>query len=110
MLMSARSRSGAKAAAALVVALWSAAFAVAAPAAGRVALVIGNGAYGAIQPLDNPVNDATLMGETLRELGFDVAVSTDANLREMNAAIRSFGKRLRAAGAGAGRRGGVTGS
>ena len=65
------------------------------------ALVIGNGAYGRIQPLDNPVNDATLMGETLRGLGFEVAVSTDADLRDMNAAVRSFGKRLRAAGPGA---------
>ena len=88
-------------AAALVLAVWLVGVGAEAPAAERVALVIGNGAYDRIQPLDNPVNDATLMGETLRELGFDVSVKTDANLRDMNTAIRTFGKRLRAAGPGA---------
>ena len=36
----------------------------------RVALVIGNSAYQHTSPLDNPRNDANLMAETLRGLGF----------------------------------------
>jgi uncharacterized caspase-like protein len=36
----------------------------------RVALVIGNSAYRNVAPLDNPANDARLMAETLRDLGF----------------------------------------
>lgn len=64
----------------------------------RVALVVGNSSYTAISPLANPKNDAELMAETLRELGFDVTVATDANLLSMNRAIRKFGKALREAG------------
>ena len=36
----------------------------------RVALVIGNGAYGHVPRLDNPVNDARLIAATLKDLGF----------------------------------------
>jgi hypothetical protein len=36
----------------------------------RVALVIGNSAYKNVAPLDNPRNDAKLMANSLRELGF----------------------------------------
>jgi formylglycine-generating enzyme required for sulfatase activity/uncharacterized caspase-like protein len=36
----------------------------------RVALVIGNAAYQHVPRLDNPLNDARLMAETLRGLGF----------------------------------------
>jgi len=36
----------------------------------RVALVIGNSAYKNVTPLDNPKNDARLMADTLRGLGF----------------------------------------
>jgi len=36
----------------------------------RVALVIGNSAYKNVAPLDNPKNDAKLMANSLRELGF----------------------------------------
>ena len=43
----------------------------------RVALVIGNSAY-ADAPLANPVNDARLMADTLRGLGFEAhAVDLD---------------------------------
>ena len=48
----------------------------------RVALVIGNSAYADI-PLANPVNDARLMSETLRGLGFDVVEVLDANQNTM---------------------------
>ena len=63
----------------------------------RVALVIGNGAY-PNAPLANPVNDARLMAETLRGLGFDVIERTDATQREMKLAIFELGDRLEAAG------------
>ena len=63
----------------------------------RVALVIGNSAY-ASAPLANPANDARLMAETLRGLGFDVIERTDANQKEMKLAIFDLGDRLEAAG------------
>ncbi len=44
----------------------------------RVALVIGNSAYEEA-PLANPANDARLMAETLRGLGFDVIELIDAD-------------------------------
>ena len=59
----------------------------------RLALVIGNSAYRAA-PLRNPVNDATLMSETLRELGFDVSLHTDMDRRDMRRAISEFGSKL----------------
>jgi len=63
----------------------------------RIALVIGNSAY-ADAPLANPANDARLMAETLRGLGFDVIEHTDATQREMKLAIFELGDRLEAAG------------
>ena len=55
---------------ALVLAFAGRAEAVTSPAAEpRVALVIGNSAY-KDAPLANPANDAWLMAETLRGLGF----------------------------------------
>ena len=63
----------------------------------RIALVIGNGAY-ENAPLTNPVNDARLMAETLRGLGFDVIERTDADNREMKLAIFELGDRLEEAG------------
>ncbi len=63
----------------------------------RIALVIGNSAYKDI-PLANPANDARLMAETLRGLGFDVIERIDATLREMKLAIFELGDRLEAAG------------
>ena len=44
----------------------------------RVALVIGNSAY-ETGPLRNPINDARLMVETLRDLGFDVIERLDVD-------------------------------
>ena len=63
----------------------------------RVALVIGNSAY-EDSPLANPVNDARLMAETLRGLGFEVIERTDADQKEMKLAIFELGDRLEAAG------------
>ena len=57
----------------------------------RIALIIGNARYKS-SPLRNPVNDATDMARVLREWGFEVIMRTDANHRDMEEAIREFGK------------------
>jgi tetratricopeptide (TPR) repeat protein len=62
----------------------------------RVALVIGNGAYKVGSTLRNPVNDATDIATTLRELGFDrVILKTDADLRTMDTALSEFFEELK---------------
>ncbi|MDH5541187.1 MAG: caspase family protein, partial [Rhizobacter sp.] len=67
-----------------------------APAAGakerKLALVIGNGAYRNV-PLKNPVGDAKAVADSLRVLGFDVALRTDAGLADMLEAMRQFSVR-----------------
>ncbi|WP_226778928.1 caspase family protein [Oceaniglobus trochenteri] len=50
---------------------------IAAPAADRIALVIGMGAYQTVPTLDNPVNDARAIGETLERIGFEVTTLID---------------------------------
>ena len=64
----------------------------------RLALVIGNSAYGSVEALDNPVRDARLIAETLEGLGFDVTLAADAKQIEMKRAIAQFGRKLRGAG------------
>ena len=65
----------------------------------RIALVIGNEEYASsMGDLANPVNDAVLIGATLRSLGFDVEILTDASQREMKEAVQRLGNRLQAAG------------
>jgi formylglycine-generating enzyme required for sulfatase activity len=63
----------------------------------RVALVIGNSAY-ASGPLPNPANDAALMKETLRKIGFEVIERQDADQVKMKRAIQEFGSRLEKGG------------
>jgi hypothetical protein len=58
------------------------------------ALLIGNADY-AIGPLDNPVNDATDFGKTLREIGFETKVLTNQTQEAMLQAIRSFGETIK---------------
>ncbi|WP_299809438.1 caspase family protein [uncultured Roseibium sp.] len=64
----------------------------------RLALVIGNGAYSNVTALDNPVNDAVLMADSLRQVGFDVTLITEATQDKLIRAISDFGRRLREAG------------
>lgn len=64
----------------------------------RVALVIGNGAYGTVNPLKNPGADARRMSEVLETAGFQVTLVADGDLAGMTAAIAAFGKALRQAG------------
>ncbi len=79
----------------VVFAVFWAAQAVAEP---RIALVIGNSAYGSVSALDNPVNDAKLISEKLTELDFDVRHLSDSNQIEMKRAIAQFGRDLRLGG------------
>ncbi|MES1151371.1 MAG: caspase family protein [Dongia sp.] len=68
----------------------------------RVALVIGNSHYGGdLGLLPNPVNDAKLIAQTLRKVGFDVIEVEDADQQAMKKAIVDFGDTLSGAGAGA---------
>lgn len=64
---------------------------VALPAtADRVALIIGNGAYRHVAPLDNPGNDAALTSEVFGMLGFDTTVVVDADAATFRAALADF--------------------
>lgn len=64
----------------------------------RIALIVGNGAYNTVTQLDNPVPDAELMAQALRQKGFQVTMVTDAGQGALNQAIAQFGRDLRAAG------------
>ncbi len=66
-------------------------------AAPRIALVIGNSAY-AEAPLANPANDARLIAETLRDLGFDVIERIDADRKTIQLATFELQDRLVEAG------------
>ena len=65
----------------------------------RTALIIGNGAYKSAS-LRNPENDANDMTIALRKLGFDVTYMKNARQRDMEDAIRFFGRKLRNGGVG----------
>jgi uncharacterized caspase-like protein len=69
----------------------------------RIALVIGNSAYQHVAPLRNPRNDATLIAETLRGLGFDLVggrAQLDLDKRGVDAAVQDLGKLLEGADVG----------
>ncbi|MFM0056330.1 SUMF1/EgtB/PvdO family nonheme iron enzyme [Paraburkholderia phytofirmans] len=79
----------------------------------RIALVIGNGAYGAdgvgdagrdgprVEALrENAPRDAIAMRDKLQTLGFDVIMRTNATPQQMREAIGEFHQRLRAGGVG----------
>ena len=60
----------------------------------RVALVIGNGGYQYLPRLDNPANDAQLMANTLKSLGFELVgggAETNLDRAGFEKAIREFG-------------------
>lgn len=56
----------------------------------RFALVIGNDKYENVRPLNNPVNDASSVATALEKMDFSVTLRTDANLRSMKDALRTF--------------------
>ena len=63
-------------------------------AEGRYALVIGNGNYGKLGKLANPVNDAHDMADALKTLRFSVILLEDANLQTMEKGVIKFGNEL----------------
>jgi uncharacterized caspase-like protein len=78
-------------------------FATQAHAEKRVALVVGNSAYKNITPLDNPKNDARLMADTLRGLGFTVvggAAQLDLDKAQFDSAVQSFSDQIQGADVG----------
>ncbi len=64
----------------------------------KLALVIGNGSYRL--PLNNALNDADDMARTLRQLGFQVLLRKDLDLRQMEEAVRTFGDQLQVSAVG----------
>jgi Caspase domain len=61
----------------------------------RVALVIGNSAYTAAAPLDNPRNDALAMSSLLQNAGFEVSSQVDTTLEQLQKAVTQFGQRIK---------------
>jgi uncharacterized caspase-like protein len=85
---------------ALTVAVWllvGLASADVAHAAGRVALVIGNGAYKWVPKLENPAGDARAIAALLKSVGFDVVEGIDLSRDAMSERLLEFGKRAKGA-------------
>jgi caspase domain-containing protein len=62
----------------------------AALASGRVALVIGNGAYAELGTLGNPTNDADDIAATLRGMGFQVVAKDNVDERAFTGLLSDF--------------------
>jgi formylglycine-generating enzyme required for sulfatase activity len=78
---------------------------VAAPAAAekRVALVIGNSTYVNVPRLSNPANDAKLMADTLKALGFTLVggkEQLDLDKAAIDRVVQAFGAQLQGADVG----------
>jgi uncharacterized caspase-like protein len=65
------------------------------PTAPRLALVIGNANYATLGRLANPGQDAQLMAEKLKQLGFDVTEKRDRGLKEMSDDVDQFARKVR---------------
>jgi hypothetical protein len=73
-----------------------------APAAAekRIALIVGNSSYVNVTRLDNPKNDAKLMADTLRALGFQLvggSAQLDLEKPALDRAVQSFGQQIQGA-------------
>ncbi len=69
----------------------------------RVALVVGNSHYRNVTPLDNPRNDAKLMADTLRALGFAIVggnAQLDLDKAQFDSAVQSFSDQIQGADVG----------
>jgi hypothetical protein len=66
------------------------AFATAALAESRVALVIGNSNYAHVANLPNPRNDAQDLSQVLVRVGFEVTTATDLSYDSMRRTLRDF--------------------
>lgn len=71
---------------------------LAAVAADRYALVIGNGSYTNVDPLPNPPNDAKLVSDSLKKVGFEVTLLVNADRRTMDRAAKKLARQLDDAG------------
>lgn len=60
----------------------------------RVALVIGNANYQYSNKLNNTLNDAKTIEQTLKELGFEVTLITDGTYEKMKNAVYAFGDQI----------------
>lgn len=56
----------------------------------RVALVVGNAKYKAVTPLVNPANDAPDVAKALGDLGFEVILAQDTDLKAFNRSVANF--------------------
>jgi TPR repeat protein len=66
----------------------------------RVALVIGNSAYQNVTRLDNPANDASLIADALRGLGFALVgggAQLDLDKGALDNAVQSFSRQIQGA-------------
>src|SRR5262245_6426277 len=79
-----------KNAAALCIAAASLMLAAPACAEKRVALVIGNNDYKYVPKLQKAVNDARVMGDTLKQLGFSVMVAENQNRQQFSQTLLAF--------------------
>jgi hypothetical protein len=67
----------------------------------RIALLIGNEAYGnEIGRLANPHNDVALLEQALKGLGFEVVTVRDAGFGALNRAVNGYARHLQVAGPG----------
>ena len=66
-------------------------------AEGRIALVVGNGAYSNVTTLLNPPNDAADVSQALTRLGFQVTTLTDAKFDTLRRGLIDFGRAARGA-------------
>src|SRR3974390_2769506 len=72
------------------VCLWAATFMSPASAEKRIALVIGNNDYRNVPKLQKAVNDARTMGDTLKQLGFNVMVAENLNRQQFSQTLLAF--------------------
>ena len=77
--------------------LWLCVWCAPAWAQGKLALVIGNGAYQHATELPNPPNDAGDMVPVLQGMGFDVVTAINATKQDMDQRIREFAEKAETA-------------
>jgi uncharacterized caspase-like protein len=83
--------------------LLTAVFSLPALADERVALIVGNGKYTHVPPLQNPANDARLLAEALRSSGFTLVggeAQLDLDKQSFEKVVQEFGAKLAGAKVG----------
>ena len=66
----------------------------------RIALVIGNDSYQNLTDLKNPVNDARLMRDMLKQRGFSVIYKENVNKKDMRKLLKDFAHDITKGGIG----------